>query len=78
MCVCGGGGGAYLKNLDQIILKCLNDMPWKLRRHKGSVILHHFKSFTIPSGGPFLLLGGGGVRTPCTPPAYGPEHIRYV
>ena len=27
--------------------------------------LYHFKSFTIPSGGPFWLLGGGGVHPPC-------------
>ena len=39
------------------------------------LFLYHFKYFTIPSGGPFWLLGGGGcVRTPRTPPpAYGPE-----
>ena len=38
VCVCvwggGGGEGAYLKNLNEIIL---NDTPWKLRRHKGRV-----------------------------------------
>ena len=33
------------------------------------LFLYHFKYFTIPSGGPFWFLGGGGfVRTPRTPP----------
>ena len=39
-----------------------------------TLFLYRLKSFTIPSGGPFLLLGGG-MRTPRTPPpprAYGP------
>ena len=36
-----------------------------------NVNLYHFKSFTIPSGGPFWLLGG--VHTPrTTAPAYAP------
>ena len=44
--------------------------------------LYHSKSFTIPSGGPFWLLGGGGggcvtacaprAPPPPPPPAYGP------
>ena len=33
-----------------------------------TLLLYHFKSLTIPSGGPFWLLGGA-------PPAYGPEYI---
>ena len=38
-----------------------------------TLFLYRLKYFTIPSGGPFWLLGGG-VRTPRTPPprAYGP------
>ena len=41
-----------------------------------TLVLYHFKSFTISSGGPFWLLGGGGVRAhPAHPPAYGPETI---
>ena len=32
-----------------------------------TLFLYHFKSFTIPSGGPFWLLGGG-VRAPPPPP----------
>ena len=44
------------------------------------VISYHFKSFTVPLGGPSWLLGegGGGMhadrpRAPTQPPAYGPE-----
>ena len=37
-----------------------------------TLVLYHFKFFTIPSGGPFWLLGGRGgrgwVRTPRNPP----------
>ena len=36
-----------------------------------TLVFYHFKSFTIAPGGPFLPLGGC-VRTPRTPPAYGP------
>ena len=32
-----------------------------------TLFLYHFKSFTIPSGGPFWLLGGGGGGTPRIP-----------
>ena len=35
--------------------------------------LYDFKSFTIPSGGPFWLLGGGVRVHPTHPPAYGPD-----
>ena len=40
------------------------------------LFLYHFKYFTIPSGGPFWLLGGGGgvrAHPAHPPPAYGPE-----
>ena len=37
-----------------------------------TLFLYHFKSFTIPSGGPFWLFGGGGACAPRAPPAYGP------
>ena len=37
-----------------------------------TLFLYHFKSFTIPSGGPFWLLGEGVRAHPMHPPAYGP------
>ena len=36
-----------------------------------TLVLYHFKSFTIPSGGPFWF-----PRAPPPPPAYGPEMTR--
>ena len=37
------------------------------------LVLYHFKSFTIPSGGLFWLLGWGGEGLRAHPPAYGPD-----
>ena len=41
------------ENLSFEFLKLL-----EMQSHHHHVILYHFKSFTIPSGGPFSLLGG--------------------
>ena len=39
-----------------------------------TLVLYHFKSFTIPSGGTFWPLGGGVPAHPAHPPAYGPVY----
>ena len=104
-----GGGGAFLKNRDQIINVVQNERPCRCGRHMAfrksggmvlqkylkfqnlnfpkthydcqsfhhHIILYRFKSFMIPSGGLFWLLGGKGACAPRAPPAYGPAHPIY-
>ena len=45
------------KILEFEVLKLL-EMHWNCQSYHHHVILYHFKSFTIPSGRPFWLLGG--------------------
>ena len=68
----GGGSGGKIWNLK--LLK----MPGNCQFYHHHVILYHLKSFTIPSGRPFWLLGGwgGGASDPAHPSAYWPEAQR--
>ena len=65
-----GGSGACSpgKCLKIEILKML-EKHWNCQSLNHHVLLYHFKSFTIPSGGPFWLLGGL-----CASPAYNPGY----
>ena len=83
-----GGGGAYLKNRpDQLInvgmirgnasagdTRFLEDLgnasPEKFYHHH--VILFHFESFAMPSGGHFWLLVGDACAPHTRPPAFAP------
>ena len=62
-----GGPEAYFpgKILQLEILKLL-EINWNCQSYYHRVILYHFKSFTIPPGGPFWL-PGGCVRSPNPP-----------
>ena len=47
--------------------KCI-EMHWNCQFYHHHVILYHFKYLRSPSGGPFCLLGGGGVCASRTAP----------
>ena len=48
-----------------------NALKLSILPRTSTLILYNFEFFTIPSGGPFWLLGGA----PPPPPAYGPAYI---
>ena len=55
------GPGAYFpENLLKFEVLKLLEMHSKCQSYHHHVILYYFKSFTIPSGGPFWFLGEGG------------------
>ena len=75
----GGGGRGHVP--PEKIRNLRSSNCWKCIEIVNLTItllfLYHLKYFTISSGGPFWLLGGGCVRTPRTPPAYGPVLVKY-
>ena len=71
-----GGGGVRGHASPEKIRNLRSSNCWKCIEIANLTItllyLYDFKSFTIQSGGPFWLLGGGACA-PTHPPAYGPD-----
>ena len=68
----GGGGGVRGHASPKKIRNLRSSTCWKCTDIVNLTItllfLYHLKYFTIPSGGPFWLLGGGGACAPRAPP----------